>query len=341
MQSPKDRFIQNHQATVRVTALWACSEAFLGGLLHAVRFPLAGMVLATFASICISVLALCSISRGTILKATLVVIIVKFTLSPHSPILAYLAVAIQGAVGEIVFYRNQNKFSAAFISLFSLMYSAVQQLLIVWILLGKEFYEAFHIYLTKLTQSFLPQSKNIILYIVWMYLIVYFIAGIIAAMINIRIVSMVKDKHIPDYVLRAHTLIGKHLPNPSPSKQETRFSILGIILGTCSLLLLIASSFMDFPIFNLDNKILSLIIRTILLLLVWILLLSPILRMVLSRWVNTHKNRPDPYLYSVMYWMPIGRQIISQSWKSSYDKNKLRHVYHFLVSSILWTVFYE
>ena len=89
--------------TLRITALWAFSEALFGGILHALQVPFAGLVLSAFAVICMAALAASGYYKGKILKATLLVLIVKAMLSPHTPVAAYFAVFLQGLFGEIIF----------------------------------------------------------------------------------------------------------------------------------------------------------------------------------------------------------------------------------------------
>ena len=88
---------------LRITALWAFSEAFLGGLLHGFHVPFTGLVLSSFAAVCIASLTINDYAKGKILKATLLVIIVKAILSPHTPPTAYFAVFLQGFFGELIF----------------------------------------------------------------------------------------------------------------------------------------------------------------------------------------------------------------------------------------------
>ena len=116
--------------TLRLTALWAFSEAFLGGILHGFKMPFAGLFLAFFASLCITLLAVSNKKTGIIINATLAVIAVKFILSPQTPPMAYFAVLVQGLAGELFFIRRKNYKAAAFgLTLFSLVYSALQQLI--------------------------------------------------------------------------------------------------------------------------------------------------------------------------------------------------------------------
>ena len=94
--------------TLRVTSLWAFTEAFMGGILHGLNIPFAGLALAFVASVCITLIALGNKEKGEILRAALLVIAVKFILSPHTPPMAYLAVAIQGAAGSAQFARHHR-----------------------------------------------------------------------------------------------------------------------------------------------------------------------------------------------------------------------------------------
>ena len=89
----------------KLIALWAFSESALGGILHAFQFPFSGILLAGFA-----VTIICAIGyysekpSADILYGTMIAIAVKLTLSPHSPVTAYIAVAFQGFCGLVFFY---------------------------------------------------------------------------------------------------------------------------------------------------------------------------------------------------------------------------------------------
>ena len=165
--------------TLRITALWAFSEAFMGGILHGLKIPFAGLVLSFVASVCITLIALGNDKAGEIIKATLLVIVVKFILSPHTPPMAYLAVLIQGLVGEMLFFRRMALKPAAFVlTLFSLMYSAFQHLVILTIIFGKGFWEAIDIFLNKITQSFVQSAVHYSFYLILFYLACYLVAGV-------------------------------------------------------------------------------------------------------------------------------------------------------------------
>jgi len=69
----------------RLIALWALVESGLGGYMHALKIPFTGIVLGGSAVVILSLIAWFSEKPfRTLLRATLLVILVKFTVSPHT-----------------------------------------------------------------------------------------------------------------------------------------------------------------------------------------------------------------------------------------------------------------
>ena len=227
--------------TLRITALWAFSEAFMGGILHGLKIPFAGLVLAFVTSVCITLIALGNHSKGEIIKATLLVVAVKFILSPHTPPMAYVAVLIQGVAGELLFLQRKNIKPAAFIlTVFSLLYSALQHLLILTIIFGKEFWLAMDIFLNKIAHIFVRDTVSYSLYILSFYIGCYVIAGIAGGIINISIINSVQSGYKTTALL--HRL--NYLPAPAsnflvgegrPGRKKT----LAFIFGSLMLVLLV------------------------------------------------------------------------------------------------------
>ena len=84
------------RAVERLTALWALNEAGLGGLIHALRIPFTALVVGSTAVVLIALIAYFSErSARALVKATIVVLLVKGAASPHTPLPAYGAVALQ------------------------------------------------------------------------------------------------------------------------------------------------------------------------------------------------------------------------------------------------------
>jgi len=78
-KNSEDRF-----SVLKITALWGFSEAAFGGILHALTIPLRGLFISSAAVLFISLIALFSKNSKEILKATLIVVLIKAVVSPHS-----------------------------------------------------------------------------------------------------------------------------------------------------------------------------------------------------------------------------------------------------------------
>jgi len=117
---------------LKLTAIWAFSEAAFGGILHALTIPFRGLFISAAAVLFISLIALFSRSSKEILKATLIVILIKALVSPHTPLTAYAAVGIQGLLGYLLFInKNFYRLSAMLLGILTLLFSAVQKIIML------------------------------------------------------------------------------------------------------------------------------------------------------------------------------------------------------------------
>ena len=131
----------------RVTALWALSEAALGGALHAFKIPFTGLFIGGSAVLFITLIFFLSEKRGAIIKATILVMIVKALVSPHSPINAYIAVAFQGICGEVLFSLiKRREMAALLLGILSLLQSAFQKIFVVTLVFGRSIWEAIDLF---------------------------------------------------------------------------------------------------------------------------------------------------------------------------------------------------
>lgn len=132
------------RAVERLTALWALNEAGLGGLIHALRIPFTGIVVGSMAVVLISLIAFFAEHRArAVLKATVVVLLIKAAASPHTPLPAYASVTFQGMAGAVLFGLLPSvRFGALVLGLLALWQGAVQKLLVMTILYGRSLWES-------------------------------------------------------------------------------------------------------------------------------------------------------------------------------------------------------
>lgn len=158
-----------------LTALWAFVEVTLGGFLHALRIPLTGIVVGGSAVAIISVLGFYSTNPfKTIIKSTLIVMIVKAGASPHAPLPAYLAVSFQGFVGAtLFFFFRYHKIASVLFAIICMLESALQKLLLLTIMYGMALWEAIDVFIKKTSWQFYSGNYNISLWIAATYVFFY------------------------------------------------------------------------------------------------------------------------------------------------------------------------
>jgi len=190
---PESKDLQQTIRINRLIALWALSEAALGGILHAFRIPFTGLIVNSSAVLFMVLIASASEKKGTVLRAMFIVIIIKGIISPHSPPAAYLAVAFQGIMGELLLRSKKYLLvSSLALGIITLFQSAVQKILTLTIVYGKVLWESIDIFGNFLVTRipFLADFSNHVNFSFWLitiYIAVHLIAGIAVGIFAARV----------------------------------------------------------------------------------------------------------------------------------------------------------
>ncbi len=117
--------------------MWAFSEAALGGVFHLLKIPFKGLFLSGIAVVLINLIHAFQKEKKEIFKATLETLIIKGTISPHTPVNAYFAVLFEGAVGQLFFNNLKSERTASLLLAFVAgLYSAFQRVVVLTLLFG-------------------------------------------------------------------------------------------------------------------------------------------------------------------------------------------------------------
>src|SRR4030095_15045272 len=275
------------QTYYRLIALWVLCEAMLGGIIHALKIPVSGLIVGSAAVICISLIAYYAPGKGNIFRATIIVCIFKMILSPQAPILAYFAVFFQGVVGELLF-RNKKfyKASCLLLGLIALLESGLQRIIVLTLVYGNNFWKVLNDFINNLSGQ--KSFTNYSLYIGLGYVVLHLLTGAVigwwAGIIPER-VSNWRDKypHLPNGTERAEQII--------PVRQGRRMWIKKsvLVIWIILTLLYLQSNFkIGDPI--LPTRLpLQILIRSIIIILAWYFLVGPILSFLLKEWLQTRK----------------------------------------------------
>lgn len=327
-------------AVQRITALWALSEATLGGMLHAFRIPFTGLFIGGSAIIFITLLATFASKKGTILRAMLIVMIVKALVSPHSPLPAYIAITFQGLMGELLFrFSPFFRLAALSLGLVALLQSALQKLLVLTIIFGKNLWESIDLFGNYILAQFLVEDQQlslpISLFLIAVYITVHLIAGIISGLWAPFLARAVKDQllryHPSELGITERTSQHNNFRRPHRPWWK-RISLL--IFGAVAVAIIILSYI--FPVFekNEGSAALMMIIRSALILSLWFFILAPYLMTKFRSFLFKKKTFYAADIGEILTLFPAIKSIIKNSWKESKEFKSIQRFHRFSILSL-------
>jgi len=290
----------------RITALWVISETFVGGILHAVRMPLTGIVLAGLAVFWMCLLRHQTGRAESILRALVLVMIFKMLLSPHAPIGAFLSVGLQGLAGYLVF-RFIPRFSvgAYTLALFAYLQSAFMRLVTLTVIFGMGFWDAVDVFVAQiLAPTGVEPGVSWAGVLVGMYLTLYLMGGVVAGHLCARIPRWYEPL-APTPEVDADAEVD---PPESPTRRRPRWLV---PLGGAAVL--IGVSFI--PV--LPTGFRGMLLRGGVILLVWFTVVAPVLRWVLFRWLRKRGSRLTQEIQAIAALLPEAERIVVRAWRQS------------------------
>lgn len=307
-------------AIYRITALWAFSEAFLGGILHALSIPFKGLILCSISVFCICLIGYYG-KRSDILKELVLVILVKAALSPHSPPQAYVAVAFQGLAGYLFFFsKNHFKLSAIFESVFSLVETPLQKIVNVLIfstfVFGSKFWSAVNETMKKFASELNMGGSNLLYWAVGIYLGIHLIAGIMLGIVVSRIPKSVENfvKENPDFKIN---LDESDEELEVQKKRKKKLKPAKIFVALLILFLFLNYLFEIFPQFIPKDESLQILLRAVLLILFWLFVFSPLIKFLFRKWLAKTTNKYSMQVRNLINFLPQTRKILTLCYKKT------------------------
>jgi hypothetical protein len=269
----------------RLTALWALSEAGLGGVMHALKIPFTGFFVGGFAVVLISIIAYfsdCNFKK--IIQATLLVLLVKAGASPHSPVTAYLAVSFQGLIGATIFYLlKHNRYSCVLFGALALLESAIQKLLVTTLIFGKSIWQAIDIFMESILKDFhLTNEYSYSEIIIFIYVLSYLILGVYLGLVSASLPQNIFTKK--NYILNKFAQLPANEQQFKFATKKTKFKWLNyfLLLGFLVILFLVADQF---------SKAMYIFIRSVVVMLFIFLVIHPIVILLLNNFSKKRKGQ--------------------------------------------------
>ncbi len=298
----------------RITLAWAISECALGGFLHAIQSPFTGLLVGGLSVMFISLLAYHAENpKAAILQALVFVLGVKMAVSPHSPLGAYFAVAMQAFAG-ILFFSIIPRFSIAalFTGVLTVILSSVQKVLILTILFGVGFWNAIDEFTQGIVSnmSFLSLDVDFSLseWMIGIYIGVYTLGGIFIGWLAGRIPTIFeRNAKEFDVIIEAFDAQKNNSVNQVKTKKSWKIWPLILVF----VLLGITLQWMLFSAESAFNQLL----RTAGVLLAWLLILRPLFKWILRKTLNKHQQSLESELEQVQMRIPVLVEFAKYAWK--------------------------
>ncbi len=328
--------------TERLIALWALSEAALGGVLHAFKIPLTGLFINSSAVLFMVLIACTAQKKGTILKATLIVLIVKGMVSPHTPLNAYIAVGFQGLVGEILLgSRRYLLLKSVTLGLVTLLQSAIQKIIVLTLVFGNTLWESIDIIgnfvlnqLPFFTQQLDP--LDISFWLISIYISIHLLAGIGIGVLASKVPGWIAHEINNDrkkYMIDDKPLSLKiKIDRKKKNWLQKPTSLLILLLAG----VIIVSSYI-FPEISEKQglKALIMIIRSICIMFFWYTLVGPFLFKMYQKILKSKENAYAEEVQQTIQILPSLRYIIYQSWDKSRDFKMFRRIKAFIMLALI------
>ncbi|NNE31067.1 MAG: hypothetical protein HKN40_01735 [Winogradskyella sp.] len=321
--------LKNEHLNAKLIALWAVSESALGGFLHAIKMPFSGLFLGSFAIIIITYLAHINTKHhfSVIVKATILVVLIKAIASPHSPPMAYIAVIFQGLLGATIYGTLRlNRFTAIIFGSIALLESAFQKVLTLTFLFGAGIWESVQEFFDGLQNKLqMEWITDLPLIFLTMYGLLYVLIGAIAGNFAFK---------LPQLILENSTkLKTKFIQESSNSKKQKKKTRIWIII----VLLIFSSSV--FLMSGMSDKALYIILRTFGAIILFLFIINPIFKFLMQKWVSKSKIKNQENLEHIIHLMPDIKSNITQAQQlSASEKGVFRRSKQFIINWLSLTL---
>lgn len=334
--TPKGDKICNQIAIDRLTALWALNECGLGGVMHAFKMPFTGIIVGGISVLLITFIALyASDIKTTLLKALMIVLLVKAGVSPYTPIAAYFAVSFQAFLGIFLYsIFSINNFSVILLGAITLLESALQKIIVLTIIFGKSLWQAIDLYLdwvnSQLSFASFTLNSSAVLFA---FLGIYFISGILIGILIIRTVKMVHQVNTSHMDFKLETAL--HQIHSKKNKRKSSYLFLILLSIILVPIIYYNHAFLGW------QKAIYLITRSVLILIIWYSLLGPFLMGLLNNFLSKKKKSYQTDLNDVLKIFPSLKAIVFHAWKDCKSFKGWNRLSQFLARSISYSLSYK
>ncbi len=328
---------RNSKIISRLTALWALSEAGLGGVLHAIQLPFTGIFVGGFAIVLISLISYFAEDKwNTVFRSLLVVLIIKLAVSPHSPPTSYIAVGFQAFMAVLIYSNlSLSKWSAMLLGVVTLIESALQKLFVLSLLYGKSLWEAldsFSAYVT-LHMGFFGRLVSFTT-LVSIYLWLYALLGLIIGYIIYDIVRYLEvNQGNIKYQIQAiefDTEVGIAKKRRGSWRKWVVFGIFFAFIASYF--------FFKSEGASVWKNWAYIFVRSTGILLLWYYVVAPQFKKYFTKYLEGKKHKVQDEIDETLTLLPYLRKVTRLAWQENKDEKGLNKLRNFMGDTILYSI---
>lgn len=277
---------------------------------------------------------------SAIIKSLLVVLIVKITISPHSPLPAYFAVTFQGLCGAILFSTLPFRFAAMLLGVLALVESVFQKLITLTLLFGKSLWESVDIFTTHIldklgvgAEASISGAQYIIGSYIGLYFICGFIVGWLAGLLPAKVQRNLESCRIPDDLVIMDIEGRKKIRKPLWKRKQFKW-----ILGTA---IMIAGIYFFIPTSQSILQPVMIMGRAIAVIGLWYVIVSPLLTSLLLHFLRKKETHYKQDVQSALDLIPVFKTLMYTAWKETSEFPKLTRWSEALTRGIAYCLMYQ
>jgi len=333
-----------------ITALWALTESALGGILHAIHVPLTGLFVNSCAVVYMVMISTATDKKGTILRATLIVMIIKGMVSPHTPLNAFIAVGFQGLMGEILLRSKKYlPLASIVLGIVTLLQSGVQKIIILTLVYGNNLWESIDVFVNFIFSQlpFLTVHTNPFQFSFWListYIGLHLLAGITVGIIAAKIPVWI-NREIGDDKSVYKLEEGTYNPDLESDRKKRKWvqkpSAVAITI-LASVIVILSYLFPEISDTQ-GMRAVVMILRSTAILFLWYSLIGPYFLKLSRKYFKSKQNKYATEVQKTLNILIPLRYIVYKTWNESQNYKGLRRIKNFVKMSlitILSTEFY-
>ena len=311
------------------------------------RIPFRGMALASSSVTLLSLLGYYSHEKKQILKSTMLVILVKFIISPYTPLTAYLAVTFQGVSAYVLYGKKKMfKLSVFFHAVISQVQSSLQKFITLTLFFGMTFWHSLDLYIDYIAEKFgllsnkggdISYSFMFAAFYVFIHAVAGVITGIAAGKLPAKLEQEYSGRELSAEIINQKFFSEKRIHRKRKFWWQRKSGIILILIFMAMALLPFIDPSLEE---NITGNVIYMVVRAVIITFVWFVMISPVLIKYIRKFLRKKESVYFDELNEIIDLIPLMKSLGREKWDERKEKG-LRTIPSFLLGLFSTLLFFS